>query len=91
MIDFDDMIWIPLVENFPLPQFDVLFVDEAQDFNEMQRQMILRCIGNNRVVIVGDRNQAIYGFEVLIVIQFLFLRRNWKAVVEKSRNFQNCP
>ena len=62
MIDFDDMIWIPLVENFPLPQFDVLFVDEAQDFNEMQRQMILRCVGNNRVVIVGDRNQAIYGF-----------------------------
>ena len=73
MIDFDDMIWIPLVENFPLPQFDVLFVDEAQDFNEMQRQMILRCVGNNRVVIVGDETKQFTVFEVLIVIQFLFL------------------
>ncbi len=62
MIDFDDMIWIPIVENFPLPTFDVLFVDEAQDFNEMQRELIFRCAGNNRVVIVGDKNQAIYGF-----------------------------
>jgi superfamily I DNA/RNA helicase len=62
MIDFDDMIWIPIVENFPLPTFDVLFVDEAQDFNEMQRELIFRCVGNNRVVIVGDKNQAIYGF-----------------------------
>mgnify|MGYP003132065739 FL=1 len=62
LIDFDDMIWIPIVNQLPLPVFDVLFVDEAQDFNEMQRELIFRCIGNGRVVIVGDRNQAIYGF-----------------------------
>ena len=62
LIDFDDMIWIPIVNQLPLPVFDVLFVDEAQDFNEMQRELIFRCIGNGRVVIVGDKNQAIYGF-----------------------------
>ena len=62
LIDFDDMIWIPIVNQLPLPVSDVLFVDEAQDFNEMQRELIFRCIGNGRVVIVGDRNQAIYGF-----------------------------
>jgi DNA helicase-2/ATP-dependent DNA helicase PcrA len=62
MIDFDDMIWLPLVLNMPLPTFDTLFVDEAQDFNEMQRELISRCVGNGRCIIVGDPNQAIYGF-----------------------------
>ena len=61
-IDFDDMIWLPLVNNYPLPQFDILFVDEAQDFNEMQRQLVLACTENGRCIIVGDKNQAIYGF-----------------------------
>jgi len=62
-IDFDDMIWLPLVENYVFPQFDMMFVDEAQDFNEMQRQLIKECLAaNGRVVVVGDPNQAIYGF-----------------------------
>ena len=61
-IDFDDMIWLPLVLNWTLPKFDVLFVDEAQDFNEMQRELIVRCTTNGRCIIVGDKNQAIYGF-----------------------------
>ena len=61
-IDFDDMIWLPLVNKYPLPQFDILFVDEAQDFNEMQRRLVLACSQAGRCVIVGDKNQAIYGF-----------------------------
>ena len=61
-IDFDDMIWLPLVNKYPLPQFDILFVDEAQDFNEMQRRLVLACSQVGRCIIVGDKNQAIYGF-----------------------------
>ena len=33
-VDFDDMIWLPLVNNYPFSKYDVLFVDEAQDFNK---------------------------------------------------------
>ena len=62
IIDFDDMIWLPLVNNYPLPKYDVMFVDEAQDFNESQRELISRCVNGGRCIIVGDRNQAIYGF-----------------------------
>ena len=62
IIDFDDMIWIPLVNNYPLPTYDILFVDEVQDFNEAQRELISRCVNGGRCVIVGDKNQAIYGF-----------------------------
>lgn len=62
IIDFDDMIWLPLVNKYPFPKYDVLFVDEAQDFNEAQREMLSRCVNDGRFVIVGDKNQAIYGF-----------------------------
>tara|TARA_R100000081_G_C4813857_1_gene173224 strand:- start:354 stop:1784 length:1431 start_codon:yes stop_codon:yes gene_type:complete len=62
LIDFDDMVWLPLVNNYPLPTYDILFVDEAQDFNESQRELISRCVNGGRCIIVGDKNQAIYGF-----------------------------
>ena len=61
-IDFDDMIWLPLVMNLPMEHFDMVFVDEAQDFNEAQRQMIVRAVNGGRCIVVGDPNQAIYGF-----------------------------
>ena len=62
IIDFDDMIWMPLINDYPFPTYDVLFVDEAQDFNESQREMISKCVNGGRCIIVGDKNQAIYGF-----------------------------
>ena len=63
VIDFDDMIWLPTVLNIPMKKYNVVFVDEAQDFNQAQRMLILRCLDeNSRCVIVGDPNQAIYGF-----------------------------
>ena len=63
VIDFDDMIWLPVVLNLPLTKYDVMFVDEAQDFDEAQRQLIYRSIEpDGRCIIVGDPKQAIYGF-----------------------------
>jgi DNA helicase II / ATP-dependent DNA helicase PcrA len=61
-IDFDDMIWLPLINDYPMPHYDMLYVDEAQDFNEAQRELISRVVNGGRCVIVGDPNQAIYGF-----------------------------
>ena len=61
-IDFDDMVWLPIVNNYSLPTYDMVFVDEAQDFNEVQRELILRVVNGGRCIIVGDKNQAIYGF-----------------------------
>jgi len=62
-VDFDDMIWLPLQMNWSLPRYDLLFIDEAQDFNESNRLLIKGCVGDNgRLVVVGDPRQAIYGF-----------------------------
>ena len=62
VIDFDDMIWLPIQLDLNIPKYEVLFVDEAQDFNECQRELIDRACNGGRCIIVGDRNQAIYGF-----------------------------
>lgn len=60
-IDFDDMVWLPVVLGIRVPTFDYVFVDETQDLNRAQIELALRaCKG--RIVAVGDDRQAIYGF-----------------------------
>lgn len=88
LIDFDDMIWMPLVNNYPFPKYDVLFVDEAQDFNESQREMISKCVNGGRCIIVGDRNQAIYGFRGADSNSINLFR---KRLEKGSRNITELP
>jgi len=88
LIDFDDMIWMPLVNDYPFPKYDVLFVDEAQDFNESQREMISKCVNGGRCIIVGDRNQAIYGFRGADSNSINLFR---KRLEKGSRNITELP
>lgn len=63
MIDFDDMIYLPLLWNLPLPTYDNVLLDEAQDINATRREMAFRSMKpTGRIIAVGDPNQAIYGF-----------------------------
>lgn len=59
-IDFDDMIFLPVILGLPVRQFDMLLVDEAQDLNRAQQALAKRA--GRRLVFCGDRHQAIYGF-----------------------------
>lgn len=62
--DFDDQCWLPIVLNLDFPQFDLVYVDEAQDFDPLLHLFAYRCVekSKGKLVIVGDQNQAIYGF-----------------------------
>lgn len=60
MIDFDDMIYRPISEDYPMPHLDVALVDEFQDLNACQIEITLRL--KCRVIMVGDPHQSIYGF-----------------------------
>lgn len=63
VIDFDDMIYGPVATGLKMFQQDWVFLDEAQDTNPARRalaRMMLKRDG--RLVAVGDRWQAIYGF-----------------------------
>ncbi len=71
-IDFNDMIYMPLEKNLPFPQFDFVFIDEAQDTNATRREVAKRMLKSSaagtgdsnlsHLICVGDRHQAIYGF-----------------------------
>jgi DNA helicase-2/ATP-dependent DNA helicase PcrA len=64
VIDFDDMILMPLIKNMRVKfQKDVLFVDEAQDLSRSRQALARKFVKpSGRMIIVGDRHQAIYGF-----------------------------
>jgi superfamily I DNA/RNA helicase len=63
MIDFTDMVVLPTKLNVKLDQYDVVFVDEAQDLNKAQKAFVNRLVKpGGRKIIVGDGKQAIYGF-----------------------------
>ncbi len=59
-IDFNDQNWLPIVRDLPIPKVDMLLVDEGQDLPRC-KQEFARKLGR-RVLLVGDVNQAIYGF-----------------------------
>ena len=63
IVDFDDMIYAPLIHNVKIPKYDWVLVDEAQDTNKARRILALRMMNpTSRLVAVGDPRQAIYGF-----------------------------
>lgn len=62
-IDFTDMIWLPTVHGYTPRRYSWVFVDEAQDLSKAQLAIVRKCVGKGgRMVFVGDRRQAIYGF-----------------------------
>lgn len=63
IIDYSDMVYLPIVNKMRAFQYDYVLLDEAQDTNPVRRalvRMILKPGG--RLIAVGDKRQAIYGF-----------------------------
>jgi superfamily I DNA/RNA helicase len=46
-----------------IPRYDLVLVDEFQDFNEIEAQLIDLLAETNKVLIVGDDDQALYQFK----------------------------
>lgn len=59
-INYDDMIWLPVVLDLPVYRYDLLLVDEAQDLNRCQQALAKKA--GKRLILCGDERQAIYGF-----------------------------
>lgn len=100
-IDFDDMIWLPVVLDLPNPdRIDVMITDEVQDLNAVQHAMAIKYgIGqdqNGRIMIVGDRHQAIYGFRGALTASIETLTEKLKQTARKAQEFpltitRRCP
>lgn len=62
-IDFDDMIYLPVINKVKVDLFDFVLIDEAQDTNAARRELAFMMMKpNGRLIAVGDDKQAIYGF-----------------------------
>lgn len=65
-IDFCDMLYLTylLVNPENYPKYDVVFTDECQDLNYIQKDLVLKLLKpKGRFVVVGDFSQQIYGFQ----------------------------
>ena len=60
-IDFADMIFLPIRNNWLRPTYGLVVVDEGQDMTEAQL-LLARGVCGGRFCIVGDDRQAIYAF-----------------------------
>jgi superfamily I DNA/RNA helicase len=80
VIDFDDMLYLPIFLDLPLPKFSWLFIDEAQDTNLVQRLLLHKMTrSDSRLVAVGDPFQAIYGFRGASVDSLELIRSEFHA------------
>lgn len=63
MIDYTDMIYLTVKKVMTYPVYDVVFVDEVQDLNPLQKLFINKLLmERTRFIAVGDPRQAIYSF-----------------------------
>lgn len=61
--DFDDQVYIPLLEGWRFYFWSNVLVDEDQDLNPLQHLLLERMnSAGSRIIGVGDRWQSIYGF-----------------------------
>jgi len=81
LIDFDDMIYLPLLYNVKLREYQNVLIDEAQDTNVTRRELAFRMLKpGGRIVAVGDPHQAIYGFTGADANALINIKRRAKAI-----------
>jgi DNA helicase-2/ATP-dependent DNA helicase PcrA len=91
-IDFDDMIYMPLMHPVRFWQYDNVFVDEAQDTNAARRELVKRLVKlNGKVIAVGDPRQAIYGFTGADADSLDLIKRDFKAIEMPLTITYRCP
>lgn len=102
LLDFDDLLWwcADALETDPEFQatqrwrFRHLFVDEFQDANPAQLRLVRGWLGDRPdLCVVGDRNQAIYGFAGADPSYLTAFDQHFSGarVVELRTNYRSTP
>lgn len=91
-INFDEMIYLPVVKQLQPPQFKWVFTDECQDLNILQQEIAFRsCAPGGRMIFVGDVRQAIYGFAGADTVGFQRIIERTSAKVLPLNVCYRCP
>ncbi len=99
-MDFDDLLWLterlfseyPEVRQAEADRFDHLLVDEYQDTNGSQYRIVKALAAEHRnLCVVGDDDQAIYGWRGAEVAHILRFQRDWPdaKVVRLEINYRS--
>lgn len=99
---FEDLIFeaIRLIEEFPLArdffqtQWDEILVDEYQDINPTQYRLVKGLLGNRKsLFVVGDDDQAIYGFRGADIGNINRFRDDFKesTLIRLEWNYRSTP
>ncbi len=68
LVDFTDLLWLPVTHNYAHHSLPLALVDEAQDLTPLRQAFILHLLGlpdskkAGRLVFVGDSDQSIYRY-----------------------------
>lgn len=92
IIDFDDMLLFPAVHKVyrdALPRYNMVLGDEGQDFNPVQIAMLSQIA--NRLLVVGDPHQAIYGFRGALNNALEQVQQTFNATVLPLNLTYRCP
>ena len=97
-IDFDDMLYLPVLLSSRFDPQDWVFVDEAQDTNDIQAEILSRLAAPEgmgrratRYCFVGDPYQAIYGFRGANSDAMTKLARRFSCVSLPLSVSYRCP
>ncbi|MDD5065568.1 MAG: UvrD-helicase domain-containing protein [bacterium] len=99
-VDFDDLIILPvkILSGFPDVRkhyrelYCYVLVDEYQDTNQIQYQFIKKILNpENNICVVGDDDQAIYGFRGSKIEHILRFEKDFKdtCVITLTRNYRS--
>ena len=102
LVDMDDLLTVPVTMLGGDPalaaayraRWTDVFVDEYQDVDELQYRLLrLLTSADSRVCVIGDPDQAIYGFRGGDVGYFLRFRSDFPAAaaVTLSRGYRSAP
>lgn len=83
-IDFEDQIYFPMMMEMKFPEMAWLVYDEGQDLKPIELELLKRYVARGtRVVVVGDKRQAINGFAGAM--------RNALETVQEELQASNLP
>lgn len=92
IIDFDDMVYLPVLLKVRFWKFSWIFVDEAQDTNPARRALVRALLApGGRVVAVGDHAQAIYGFTGADADSLDLIAKDFNAIRMPLTITYRCP
>jgi superfamily I DNA/RNA helicase len=92
VVDFDDMLYLPILHGMRFYTYHYVFCDESQDLNRIQFLILRRLLApNGRLIAVGDSRQAIYLFRGSDSSSMAKIKQNFKAEELPLSICYRCP